>query len=418
MGLCSKSKRKCKGKSKCKCKCNRLSERKDTASAVMFRIAKNLVRTFEQSVQDTLAFSQDSGSLDAFFQSIPPNLLSAQLAPPAEAMAEGGKHTNMNETLAGLRIVWVDEVQCQVQSFFDYIVGFNDDPVPVVSNQHGFSYPDYQQITSMFNGHCGRTVKVNVWSAKGGTFRDEYLSVASKDSDHLDDVSLNHDERKSSSGEAHQFQALGFKVQWTPLIASTFTYHILNVNIPEGPAQLAGLVPDEDYIIGCQDGLLATGGETLLQDIVRSRANHDLVLYVYNKVSDCVRPVSVHIGPDGRLGCNVGYGFLHRIPTVKQQQQQQQQQQQHPQQVQPIQPVQQQQQDGDAVPFPTESESAFVPSAFTAPPVVKKKAKNKKATQPLVMDDYFNEGRDKSSAPKPTESELPAPPPQRQPSSD
>ncbi|CAI4059534.1 hypothetical protein SKDZ_04G7040 [Saccharomyces kudriavzevii ZP591] len=371
----------------------------------MFRIAKNLVRTFEQSVQDTLALSQDSGNPDAFFQSIPPNLLSAQLAPPADAMSDGAKHANVNETLSGLRIVWVDETQLQLQSFFDYIVGFNDDPMPVVSNQHGFSYPDYQAVTSLLNEHSGRTLKVNVWSAKGGVFRDEYISVASKDGDHLDDVSLNHDEKRPSGGEAHQFRALGFKVQWTPLIASTFTYHILNVNIPNGPAQLAGLIPDEDYIIGCQDGLLATGGETLLQDIIRSRANYDLVLYVYNKVSDCVRPVTVHIGPDGRLGCNVGYGFLHRIPTVKQcsQQVQQQEQQQH----------------NDPVPFSAESEAAFVPSAFTAPPLLtKKKSKSKKTTQPLAMDDYFNEGRDKSSAAaKPVEPGLPAPPPQRRPSS-
>lgn len=374
----------------------------------MFRIAKNLVRTFEQSVQDTLALSQDSSNLDAFFQSIPPNLLSAQLESPVDAVSEGVKHTNVNETLSGLRIVWVDEMQFQLQSFFDYIVGFNDDPVPVVSNQHGFSYPDYRRITSIFNEHCGRTLKVNIWSAKGGTFRDEYISIISKESDDLDDVSLNHDERRPSSGEAHQFQALGFKVQWTSLIASTFTYHILNVNIPDGPAQSAGLIPDEDYIIGCQDGLLATGGETLLQDIVRSRANYDLVLYVYNKVSDCVRPITVHIGPDGRLGCNVGYGFLHRIPTVKHCPQQAQQQGQDDNPV----PV--------PVPVPVESETAFVPSAFTAPPVpTKKKSKNKKGTQPLAMDDYFNEGRDKSStAAKSAESDILAPPPQKQSSSD
>ncbi|KAJ1541083.1 Grh1p [Saccharomyces cerevisiae] len=339
----------------------------------MFRIAKNLVRTFEQSVQDTLALSQDSSNLDAFFQSIPPNLLSAQLESPVDAVSEGVKHTNVNETLSGLRIVWVDEMQFQLQSFFDYIVGFNDDPVPVVSNQHGFSYPDYRRITSIFNEHCGRTLKVNIWSAKGGTFRDEYISIISKESDDLDDVSLNHDERRPSSGEAHQFQALGFK---------------------------------GSSLIGCQDGLLATGGETLLQDIVRSRANYDLVLYVYNKVSDCVRPITVHIGPDGRLGCNVGYGFLHRIPTVKHCPQQAQQQGQDDNPV--------------PVPVPVESETAFVPSAFTAPPVpTKKKSKNKKGTQPLAMDDYFNEGRDKSStAAKSAEPDILAPPPQKQSSSD
>ncbi|EDO18961.1 hypothetical protein Kpol_2002p31 [Vanderwaltozyma polyspora DSM 70294] len=370
----------------------------------MFRIAKNLVKTLEQSVQD-FSLSQSSDQLDAFFQSIPPNLLLAQFQ---QHQNQNGNEQecnnevdysirkNYNDTVSGLRIVYVDETQLQLQSYFDYIVGINDDPLPFISNQHGYVYPDYNKIASLFNEKCNDYIKLNVWSAKGGVFRDVYMSVPQKDPSNLEDVSL----EKQENNVSHQFQPLGFKVQWSPLIASTFTYHILNLNINQGPAQLSGLIPDEDYIIGCQDGLLATGGETLLQDIVRSRANHDLVLYVYNKVEDCVRPITVNIGGDGRLGCNVGYGFLHRIPTVtKNQQNQNQHEQQHQQHQQPAVPE-----------IPPQSESAFTPKNLnSAPPITHKKKTKQQQSGTSTMGSYFDEGKDVSAVIS-SDSSIPPPP--------
>lgn len=379
----------------------------------MFRIAKNLVKTLEQSVQETLSLSGDTGQLDAFFQSIPPNLLLPQSyshlqqdQDQAQKPVQQQHRHRFNEVVSGLRVVFVDETQLQLQSYFDYIVGINDDAVPMISNQHGYFYPDYHRITQILNASANSTLKLNVWSAKGGTFRDEYISVLSKDETKLEDVSLSSGSMKESE---RAFQTLGFKVQWSPLIAATFTYHILNINSHAGPAAQSGLIPDEDYIIGCQDGLLATGGETLLQDIVRSRANHDLQLYVYNMVHDCVRPITVHIGGDGRLGCNVGYGFLHRIPTVIKAAQDVDQEPL----LTPSAPV------ADLEPA---SSSTFLPSAL-APPVGPKKsttASKKKHTavpaQQGPMSEYFNEGKDQSARPTSSshlpegESSIPPPP--------
>lgn len=362
----------------------------------MFRIAKNLVRTLEQSVQETLSLSQGSSQLDAFFQSIPPNLLLPQTHSHTQEgqnqshySVEQHQHdSRFNEVVSGLRVVFVGEMQVQLQSYFDYIVGINDDAIPLISNQHGYFYPDYHQITQIFNSYVNNTIKLNVWSAKGGTFRDEYVLVQSKDEKNMEDVSLSSSSIKEP---VHAFQPLGFRVQWTPLIASTFTYHILNINLERGPAAQAGLIPDEDYIIGCQDGLLATGGETLLQDIVRSRANHELSLYVYNTVHDCVRPLTVQIGGDGRLGCNVGYGFLHRIPRVVIQDQMQGYLQPSPapaDQVADLGPV---------------SSSTFVPNALVPPAMTKRtisKGKKKHVGAPsedALMSDYFSEGKDESA---------------------
>lgn len=345
----------------------------------MFRIAKNLVRTLEQSVQETLA-GGDNQHLDAFFQSIPPELLLTQ----AEAFKEDP--VRFNGLVSGLRVVAVEEHQLQLQSYFDYIVGIEDQPIPILGNAHGYYYPDYPQLIQVFNGRVGDSVKLNVWSAKGGTYREEYLRVAPKDENRMEEVSLAH------TSDERGFEQLGFKVQWSPLVAATYTYHILNISLEHGPAAMAGLIPDSDYIIGCQDGLLATGGETLLQDIVRSRAHHDLVLYVYNKTHDCTRPLTVSIGPDGRLGCNIGYGFLHRIPAVKEVQEAQ-----------------------EYVPEPL-SEDAFVPTQFTStnplpPPPSQRSSHRKKHTgSPSAagaLGNYFDEGKDTSSRLKAADQQPP-----------
>ena len=352
----------------------------------MFRIAKNLVKTFEQSVQ---GLAQDN-ELDAFFQSIPPSLLAPQLA-QLEQSGALGDFSAANSAVSGLRVLWVAEFQLQLQSYFDYIVGVNGIALPLASNQHGYMYPDYNAIVAMLNActQNGGSATLNVWSAKGGTYRDVYVQLRPKDESLMEDVALT-----SASDPGRLFESLGFKVQWSPLVAATFTYHILQLNVANGPAFSAGLIPDEDYIIGCQDGLLATGGDTLLQDIVRSRAGQDLVLYVYNKVSDSVRPITVAIGPDGRLGCGIGSGFLHRIPAVKGTESQAQ---------------------GPAETFaPAPETFTPAPPQFAAAPP--KSHKKKKHADPSAagMSEYFTEGKDQSPRPSATatatDSTLPPPP--------
>ncbi|AET37295.1 Grh1p Ecym_1037 [Eremothecium cymbalariae DBVPG len=358
----------------------------------MFRIAKNLVKTFEQSVHD---ISLDR-SLDSYFQSIPSNLL-----------IPGNDTTN---SLHGLRVVKVEESQLQVTSFFDYIVGIDNNPLPMIVNQHGFLYPDYNAIFKVLNSHCGAGVLFNIWSGKGGSYRDEYIHIIAKNT--VEDIPL--DSEVSENTHA-LFETLGFSVQWAPLLGATYTYHVLNINIPNGPAVASGLVPGEDYIIGCQDGLLATGGETILQDIVRSKANHELVLYVYNVAHDCVRPVTVQIGHEGRLGCAVGYGFIHRIPQPK-----------------------------TSFPPTTDDPSSnpkdtFIPATkidphhitatpkepaqtsspptpqptgnFAVPPPVHKKKRHTNPNASSAMEEYFLQGRDKSPNISSTSTPLPPPPP-------
>ncbi|SCV02909.1 LANO_0G00980g1_1 [Lachancea nothofagi CBS 11611] len=368
----------------------------------MFRIAKSIVKTFEQSVSDTIGAG---GRLDSYFESIPPQLL----VPGNDS----------NESLHGLRILSCDETQLQLQSFFDYIVGIEDQPLPLAQNQHGYLYPDFSSITRILNSASGSSIRLNVWSGRGGLYRTEYMHIERKQN--VEDVPLD----TVAGQEYHEFDRLGFAVQWTPLVAATYTYHVLEVSDPVGSASHAGLVPREDYVIGCQDGLLATGGETLLQEILRSKANQDLVLYVYNSVSDCIRPVTVHVDGNGRLGCNMGYGYLHRIPAPTAQNS----------------IYSAQQLEGNNSYSTTEAAdfnehapagSSFVPAGSPAaistnteaaptmtttsqfivpPPIHKRKSKHHNSAAAASIQDYFHEGKDPSPASSSKNLSTPPPPP-------
>lgn len=98
--------------------------------------------------------------------------------------------------------------------------------------------------------------------------------------------------------------------------ANENVWHILDVE-PNSPAYLAGLRPFSDYIIGA-DSLLNEQDD--LFSLIESHDGKQLKLYVYNSDTDSSREVVITPnsawGGEGNLGCGIGYGYLHRIPTV------------------------------------------------------------------------------------------------------
>ena len=92
-------------------------------------------------------------------------------------------------------------------------------------------------------------------------------------------------------------------------------WHILEIQ-PHSPADLAGLYPFDDYIIGA-DSVLHESED--LFSLIDAHEGKALTLYVYNVVSDLCREVVItpnkNWGGEGSLGCGIGYGYLHRIPT-------------------------------------------------------------------------------------------------------
>ncbi|XBW37397.1 hypothetical protein QEN19_002977 [Hanseniaspora menglaensis] len=275
----------------------------------MFGFAKKLVKNLEQSVNETIQTintRNNTAITDVYFHSIPESLLIRYYD-----SSNNLKIISNVDQLYGLRVVAADEYQLQLTPFFDYIIGINDLPIPVQFNEYGYMVVDYVAIYKLLNEAVlgPREVKLNIWSGKGGFYREEYLSMQPSDELHDVDISSNAD------SVAPIFVSLGFKVQWQPLVAATYSYHILSITDPS--VNRGRLVANSDYIIGCQEGLLCTGGEKLLYNILQSKQNQEIELFVYNTEYDVVRNVRFQLNDKAKLGCNVGYGYLHRIPIPK-----------------------------------------------------------------------------------------------------
>nr|XP_046227929.1 Golgi reassembly-stacking protein 1-like [Scatophagus argus] len=97
--------------------------------------------------------------------------------------------------------------------------------------------------------------------------------------------------------------------------ASENVWHVLDVEA-SSPAALAGLIANNDFIVGA---------DQVLQDsedffsLIETNEGKPLKLLVYNTQTDQCREVVVTPngawGGEGSLGCGIGYGYLHRIPT-------------------------------------------------------------------------------------------------------
>ncbi len=86
----------------------------------------------------------------------------------------------------------------------------------------------------------------------------------------------------------------------------------------KSPAQKAGLIPHEDYLLGTHDIILKTMDD--LHYLIRKYDNQTALVQVYNTFNKNVREVKLFLkedwGGEGRLGCDVGHGYLHRLPLL------------------------------------------------------------------------------------------------------
>ncbi|TNN88308.1 Golgi reassembly-stacking protein 1 [Liparis tanakae] len=97
--------------------------------------------------------------------------------------------------------------------------------------------------------------------------------------------------------------------------ANENVWHVLDVEA-NSPAALAGLIAHDDFIVGA---------DQVLQDsedffsMIEANEGKPLKLLVYNTQTDQCRELLVTPngawGGEGNLGCGIGYGYLHRIPT-------------------------------------------------------------------------------------------------------
>ena len=84
------------------------------------------------------------------------------------------------------------------------------------------------------------------------------------------------------------------------------------------PAAIAGLTPLTDYLLGTSTESFEN--EDILAEVLQKQVDKVFEVYVYNTETDVVRVVSImptlSWGGPGLLGCEVGRGYLHRLPTA------------------------------------------------------------------------------------------------------
>lgn len=244
------------------------------------------------------------------------------------------------------------------EAYFDFIVRVNGHELPMIHSSKGnsaysigddgsirygegtddMSMVDYNALGEEFSRSAASgngTIILEVWSSKGGILRE--IPVP------LDTFAADVDVDVAGVLKLYKniFKPLGLVVQSSHLKTATFVWRVINTH-KGSPAFQAQMVPYSDYVIGCDSsfpsdengkGLLVKGGEDLFSKTILAYYNHHLsilredsipiTLYVYNHDYDVLRPVTVNLSKSwctgqnrGILGCEVGYGLLHRIPEV------------------------------------------------------------------------------------------------------
>ncbi|KAH9498808.1 Golgi reassembly-stacking protein 2 [Bulinus truncatus] len=171
-----------------------------------------------------------------------------------------------------------------LEAFFDFIVAIGNTRL----NQ------DNDTLKELLRNNVERPLKVTVYSSKTQSVRE---------------VNLVPSHNWGGQG------LLGVSIRFCSFEgANENVWHILEVQ-PNSPAALAGLRSDTDFVIGA-DSVLHESED--LFTLIESHEGKALKLYVYNTETDACREVTITPngawGGKGSLGCNIGYGYLHRIP--------------------------------------------------------------------------------------------------------
>ncbi|KIW00413.1 uncharacterized protein PV09_08118 [Verruconis gallopava] len=186
-------------------------------------------------------------------------------------------------TASGFQVLRNKKAELPLEPWFDFIIGLNG---------RNIENPDPNLFITEIRNCAGSSVSLGVWSAKGQRIREIYVSVP------------------------HENPLLGVSLQWMPMSVTEDVWHVLEV-APNSPADLAGLLPYGDYVIGSPDMIIH--GESGLGQWVEENLDRPINLLVYNHEYDVTRPIEIipshSWGGQGALGCTLGYGALHRLPA-------------------------------------------------------------------------------------------------------
>ncbi|USP73143.1 uncharacterized protein yc1106_00417 [Curvularia clavata] len=229
----------------------------------------------------------------------------------------GQQHQSSTNGAYGFQVLRNTNLDIPLEPWFDFVIGINGRTIrtrkrgEIGKEPSNFAFlgscvrdgiadlacfgqdnPDPNLFVTEIRNCAGTTISLGIFSAKGQKIRELYLQIPADQ------------------------PTLGIALQWSPLSISEDVWHILDV-APNSPADIAGLLPYGDYVIGSPEGLVR--GESGLGELVEDFLNRPLRLYVYNHEYNVTRPVTItptrSWGGEGALGCVLGFGALHRIPA-------------------------------------------------------------------------------------------------------
>ena len=183
----------------------------------------------------------------------------------------------------GFQVLRNKNTDIPIEPWYDFVIGINGRRI---------EEPDSNSFAVEIRNCAGANVALTVWSAKGQRVRTLQIAVPTPS------------------------PTLGLTLQWTPISSTEDVWHILDV-IPDSPADVAGLLPYGDYIVGTPEGNVH--GEAGLGELVEDYLSRTLRLWVYNHEYAVTRLVTItpsrSWGGSGALGCVLGFGALHRLPA-------------------------------------------------------------------------------------------------------
>eukprot|EP00906_Rhabdomonas_costata_P035915 RCo050440 len=177
--------------------------------------------------------------------------------------------------------------------FFDFILSIDQN---VIADKESSFFREYLAQS------IGRMIKLEVFNSKTGTIRDVYLTPSNV-----------------WGGQG----LLGCSINWENIEASSSNcWHILDVN-PGSNAAKAGVHGYRDFIVGMQAMMPQSRDAevfvTMFQDSqdfhrrlqLFSGSSRPVLFLLYDSVANDLREVFVGLP----LGCDVGSGYLHQIPS-------------------------------------------------------------------------------------------------------
>lgn len=172
--------------------------------------------------------------------------------------------------------------------FFDFIIQIDEESLcsPEVS---------VQSVLKRMDAAEGRPIRLTVYNARHRMNREVYIQPA----------------RAASS-----LILLGVALQFSPFEeALSSPLRVLGV-LKNSPAEKAGLHAGTDYILGDDKGAFRGVSDLIIG--AEEQLGSSLPLFVFNKETETIRRVVLqpcdNWGGNGCLGCDVGSGFLHRVP--------------------------------------------------------------------------------------------------------